>query len=89
MAVALSVIDGGWQKDEAHIEALAFMAEVQTEADELYDLVQQLEATYRLRSKKVLDPRWRRAERKAARLMRRAQDAAREYRGLLGGNDAA
>ena len=89
MAVALRVIDGGWQKEEAHVEALSFMAEVVDEANSLYELVQQLEATYRLRSKKVLDPRWRRAEWKAARLMRRAQDAAREYRGLIGGNDAA
>lgn len=88
MAVALRVIDGGWQQDEAHIEALAFMSEVQSEADALYQLVQDLEATYRIRSKKVLDPRWRRAEWKAARLMHRAQDAAREYRGLVGGDAA-
>ncbi len=88
MAVALRVIEGGWQREEAHVEALAFMDEVAAEADALYDAIQALEATYRIRSKKVLDPRWRRAEWKAARLIRRAQDAAREYRGLVGGDAA-
>lgn len=87
MAVALRVIDGGWKQDEAHVEALAFMDEVQREAAAIYEIVQELEAAYRL-GRKVIDPRFRRAEWKSARLIHRAQDASREYRGLTGGDAA-
>lgn len=89
MAVALRVLDGGWKQDEAHVEALAFTDEVATEADAIYDLLNELESAYRLSNRKVLDPRWRRAQWKTARLQRRAAEARAEIYALIGGGDAA
>lgn len=84
MATALTVIAGGWKKDEAQIEALAFMDEVAVEADRIWSLLSEMECDYRLVNG-AIDVRWQRAKHLAMRVARRATTARIEYTGLTGG----
>lgn len=80
MSAALRVLVGGYRAEEAHVEAIVALDEAATESHRLYELVQDLEATYRLRGR-IVDPRWRKAQWIAARIERRAAEALADLRG--------
>lgn len=80
---ALRVIDGGWRKDEARIEALAFMDEAANDAERIYALLHELEAAH------GPDPKFGQGQFCAMRLMRRATVARMEMAVLEGPRGAA
>ena len=77
MARSLTVIDG-WKKDEARVEALAFMDEAANDAERIYALLHELQAEV------GQDPRIGAGQFHARRLMHRAAIARIEYAGLTG-----
>lgn len=80
---ALTVIDGGWKKDEAQIEAVAFMDECALEAERIYDLLGRIEDDL------GPSPYIGQGQFHAMRLMRRATAARIEYVGLTDGGGSA
>lgn len=82
MTAQLTVIDGGWKKDEAHVEALVFMDECALEAERIYELLGRIEDDL------GVSPFIGQGQFHAMRLMRRATAARIEYAGLTGGDAA-
>lgn len=85
MASALRVIAGGQQKlDESRVEVLSMFDETERVADELYALLDTMDADYR-RITGLRDLRFRSATGRLERLGAHVRDARSEYLGLTGG----